>query len=403
MLNSIGEVEAVAGTTRDISDLKNAEQALVQSEEQFRTLTQSLPQLIWTADKDGYCDFFNQQWYDYTGSTLENSRGNGWAQYVHANHRNRLYARWQESLRTGHPIDFEFQLKSKNSDYQWFYVLGNPIRNDSGEITKWVSTLTNIQEQKAAEEQLEQMVIERTAELKRSNDDLTQFAHVASHDLKEPTRKIKMFISRLQNDPTSHLSENAKIYIEKIQSATNRMYTMIEGVLNYSSVRNLEQKFTLVDLNGIIESIKIDLELLIQQKHAQIHSSGDLPTVNGAPVLLYQLFYNLINNSLKFAKHNVASEIYIDCKVENIAGKTMFKIELRDNGIGFSNEHAEVIFETFSRLHSKDQYEGTGLGLALCKKIAERHGGHISATSVESEGTVVTIYLPHFPAHFFAV
>lgn len=393
VLDEKGEVQAVAGTTRDISDLKQAEVALKQSEDQFRTLTQSLPQLIWTASPDGYCDFFNQKWIEYTGSSSSDSAGDGWTKFIHPQYITEVLRKWKEALLSGNAVIAEFPLCSKEGNYSWFYVVGNPIKDDSGTIRKWVGALTNIESRKAVEESLEQLVTDRTRELQRSNDDLQQFAHVASHDLKEPVRKVKIFASRLEKEFGDQLSETASLYLKKIYSATDRMNNMIEGVLNYSTVNNLEQEFSQVSLTDILRNIESDLEVLIQQKGATV-SYGQLPPFEGAPLLIYQLFYNLINNSLKFARRDIASQITINCRETFENNNPFVEITLADNGIGFSQEHAERIFNTFTRLNAKDKYEGTGLGLALCKKIVERHSGSIRARGEEGNGSSFIISLP---------
>jgi light-regulated signal transduction histidine kinase (bacteriophytochrome) len=281
-------------------------------------------------------------------------------------------------------------LLAKDGTYQWFYVLGNPIRNLNNEVNRWVGTLTNIDEQKASQERLERLVQERTAELQRSNEDLQQFAHVASHDLKEPVRKMKLFTNRLENDKESEISANGRLYIDKINAATNRMISMIEGVLGYSSMTGADVSFEPVDLKNLLQQIETDLEVVIAQKKATI-AFDELPVYNGAGILLYQLFYNLIYNSLKFSHPDRAPVITISAV---LLDEQVLKIVLKDNGIGFAPQYATRIFQTFTRLHAKDQYEGTGLGLALCKKIVERHGGSIVADGVVNEWASFTMLLP---------
>jgi PAS domain S-box-containing protein len=394
VFNANGEVEAVAGTTRDITELKRAEEAAKQSEEQFRSLTEALPQLIWTANTDGYCDFFNRQWYDYTGSTPDESCGDGWLQYIHPAHRDELFHKWQHSLRTGGPIVAEFELRASDGVYQWFYVLGKPISDNNGMIVRWVGALTNIEGQKAVEGRLEHLVMERTRELHRSNEDLQQFAHVASHDLKEPVRKVRLFTGRILQEWGNELPEKAKEYLSKIESAAERMHSMIEGVLSYSSFNATEQSWEEINLNEVMRSVQIDLEVVIAQKQATIQYST-LPTINGSQVLIYQLLYNLINNSLKFSKAGVPPVIAVESSIVNINQPDEYvKITLSDNGIGFNQSDAEKIFQTFSRLHPKDRYEGTGLGLALCKHIMEKSGGHIYAEGKTGEGATITMLFP---------
>jgi light-regulated signal transduction histidine kinase (bacteriophytochrome) len=198
------------------------------------------------------------------------------------------------------------------------------------------------------------------------------------------------------------LPEKAKLYISKMENAADRMYAMIDGVLLYSSLDAEEQTNKQVDLNEVLQNIETDLEVLITQKSAVIHHQL-LPVVVGSPILLYQLFYNLINNSLKFSKAGVPplislkseSAMGIDLNLPNIkANQAYEKITLQDSGIGFSPSQVEKVFQTFLRLNSKDKYEGTGLGLALCRKIMDRHKGAIYAESNEGEGAVFTILLP---------
>lgn len=249
----------------------------------------------------------------------------------------------------------------------------------------------------AYSERMEALVKHRTDALEKSNRDLQQFAHVVSHDLKEPLRKIRTFTERLMMDDENQLTENSKNYLAKIAQASSRMSKMIDGILTYSSAGASNESFELVDLKTVVENVKSDLEVLIQQKHAVI-SIGNLPQIEGAPVLLNQLMYNLLNNSLKFSKEGVAPVIRFECKKlakekEGADGNYCYEIMIEDNGIGFEPEYAEKIFNTFSRLHSQSQYEGTGLGLALCKRIVEYHGGKIWAES-EGDGSVFTIVLP---------
>lgn len=241
--------------------------------------------------------------------------------------------------------------------------------------------------------QLEKMVDERTSELQRSNEDLLQFAHVASHDLKEPVRKIRTFGLRLKNELDTILNEESKIFTEKILESASRMSTMIDGVLAYSSLNGIDQEMEILDLNKLISDICNDLEILIEEKDAVINY-GELPKIEGIQVLMYQLFYNLINNSLKFSKETEKPVITINANTILVDGKDYVEILVSDNGIGFPAEYNERIFNTFTRLNSKSKYDGTGLGLSLSKKIVERHKGNIQACGIENVGATITISLP---------
>jgi PAS domain S-box-containing protein len=304
----------------------------------------------------------------------------------------------RDALASGN-LDYEARLLLKSGE-KWIRARGKVRYDDAGKPAELLGVIQDVTKQKHSMSELERRVRERTSaleesnrQLERSNEDLQQFAHVASHDLKEPVRKIKIFSSKLTDDYRSSLGEKGVNYLDKIIKSTNRMYAMIDGVLNYSSITSFGQTLRIVDLNIIVESIKSDLEILIQEKEGKIDITN-LPSIEGAPELLYQLFYNLINNSLKFSRYKIPAQINLTSTFIERDGKRFAKIILNDNGIGFDNKYAEKIFTTFTRLNSKDVYEGTGLGLALCKKIVLRHGGEISAQSEQNHSSEFTILLP---------
>ncbi len=296
-----GELSIVLTIATDISLQKNSEQAIRQSEENFRQLADLVPPIIWTSKPDGFLDYYNKRWYDYTG--FEEGYGDqSWIPILHPDDVEFCIATWHASVKTGKPYHIEYRFKERTSGiYRWFLGKAVPIRDGSGTITKWFGTCTDIHDQKTITENLEKQVAERTVALQRSNEDLQQFAHVASHDLKEPVRKIMTFGNRLKDEFEGDLPEKAKNYIAKIESASKRMYNMIDGVLLYSSVGSGEQAVEKVDLNETIRNVETDLEVVIQQKQAVIYKEH-LPDIDGSPVLLHQLFYNLINNALKFSK-----------------------------------------------------------------------------------------------------
>ncbi|MBW1655287.1 PAS domain-containing sensor histidine kinase [Flavobacterium quisquiliarum] len=382
------------GAAGDISSQKEVQQIIKDSEEKFRQLADLVPQVIWTAKPDGYVDYYNKRWYEYTGLDEEKFGDESWVPMLHRDDVLPVLEAWYISVQGGSSYQLEFRLENKNTGlYRWFLSKAVPIRDKTGVIVRWFGTCTDIHEQKTITEKLESLVADRTKELQRSNEDLQQFAHVASHDLKEPVRKIKTFTSRLEEHLEGKLDEPAARFIGRIHVAADRMFNMIDGVLMYSKINANLQKATLVDLNDVLKNIESDLEVSLQNTKGEIHYN-DLPKLEGALVLLYQLFYNLINNSIKFAKNGVPPKIIISSKIIMENQKVIALMTVEDNGIGFENEQSAQIFETFTRLNSKDVYEGTGLGLSLCKKIVERHGGSITAVGRPYAGAVFTIKLP---------
>lgn len=386
----------------NISDRKKTEAALKESEAQLLQLSDFMPQMVWATKADGYHDFYNQRWYDFTGLSYEETKNTGWSTVLHPEDYERTWKVWNHSLQTGDLYEIEYRMRRWDGEYRWWLARATPFRNTHGQIVRWLGTCTDIHDQKLQEQVLEDLVAKRTEELRRSNEDLQQFAHVASHDLKEPIRKIRTFSSRLIDEFGALLPEKGIAYLGKIEKGADRMYDMINGVLLYSSLEATNQTTEKVDVNEIIKSIQSDLEVVIAQKEATVQA-GNLPVVEGVPILMYQLFYNLINNSLKFAKPAKRPVIKLSSKPVNAdeakalaldIQRRYVKIRVQDNGIGFAEAEAERIFQTFARLHSKDQYEGTGLGLALCKKITERHGGTIKAKAKEGEGATFNVILP---------
>ena len=228
-------------------------------------------------------------------------------------------------------------------------------------------------------------------ELERSNSALQDFASIASHDLQEPLRKIISFSSRLQ-ELAPNMEEQSRDYITRMDNAAQRMHGFIEDLLAFSIVGTKKSPFEQVDLHKIADQVIEDLELRISQTGATIISDG-LPTVDADPLLIKQLFQNLIGNSLKYCKEGTPPRITISNQVKT---KNFLEIKLTDNGIGFKDKFKERVFKPFERLHGQSKYKGTGMGLAICKKIVDVHHGEISIESEPGEGTTVTVVLPVF-------
>lgn len=237
--------------------------------------------------------------------------------------------------------------------------------------------------------ELEKRVKERTAELERSNEELENFAYIASHDLKEPLRKIIAFTARLKQK-IPNVSEEAVAYLDRLDNAASRMMILIDGLLQLSKITTKKGYFEKVDLKQVVKEVEKDLEIQLVRMRGSINI-GSLPILEADPLQMRQLFQNFIGNSLKYRKQKVPPAVDVTSCPDESGG---WQITIKDNGIGFDEKYADRIFRPFERLHGRSSYEGTGMGLAICQKIVNRHGGHILLQSQPGIGSSFSIVLP---------
>jgi hypothetical protein len=389
------ELLGYVGSSVDITDRKVAEEALLYRKALLEAQNNAIPDAILIVDTKGTMISYNHQFaalWDIPQAIIDAKDDAAALDFAMTQVADPQAFIDRVAYCYAHP-DEPAHEEIPFADGRMIERYGNAVIGDDGTNYGWVWYFRDITHQKQLTQRLEKLVVERTKALQQSNDNLQQFAHVASHDLKEPVRKIKTFTGRLEAELQDVLNEKSKLYLDKVQRATERMFLMIDGVLTYSTIDASKQAVQMVDLNEVIKNIEIDLEVLTQQTDTRIFYMN-LPSIEGSSVLLYQLFYNLMNNAIKFAKTGIHPIISIGSAIIDKEDQQFAQILFNDNGIGFEQEQAEKIFETFTRLHSKDKYEGTGLGLSLCKKIVERHGGSIQAKSRLEEGATFIILLP---------
>jgi signal transduction histidine kinase len=319
-------------------------------------------------------------------------------QFIHPEDKDRVKAVLKYVVESGENFDIEMRIITARQNIKSIHVLGGMVVDSDGTPVKLIGSVRDITEQRTVEQNLQRHV----EELFRSNKELEQFAYVASHDLQEPLRKITTFCDRLSEKYQGELSGDGALYIDRIIASAENMRILINNLLQFSRVARENEPFTKTDLTFLLKEVKNDLELPIEETKTNINV-GELPVVEASFSQMKQLFTNVINNSIKFRRTdqtpiiNISSVALKKDEILNFAldiKKAYYKIEVTDNGIGFEKEYADRIFQIFQRLHGKADYPGSGIGLAICKKIVENHKGLIFATGKEGEGSVFTIILP---------
>src|SRR5688572_10291729 len=392
----------------DVTEYRRAEQIIAEREKLFREMADNAPVMIWVAGPDNQRTFFNKTWLAYTGRTLRQEIGNGWMENINKVDLQRFMEVYNRAFNIQEPFRVEYRLRRYDGEYRWILSVGKPTYSPEGVFTGFLGPCTEIHDQRLINEELEKRVQLRThelqdknEELERSNNELQQFAYVASHDLQEPLRKIIAFSDRLGHFKEA-FPEKGQNYVDKIMQAAERMTRLIDDLLNFSRTSRRTEKFKRIDLNKLLENVLVDFDEIINQKIATIHQDK-LPTVEAIPVQIEQLFHNILSNAFKFTKKDIPPVISISLnkltpeqtREMNLNTATDYiEIIFRDNGIGFNPEFREQIFVIFKRLNDREQYPGTGIGLALCRKIVNNHGGKMYVESEENDGAAFHVILP---------
>lgn len=405
-----GAAKKMIGVALDITERKQAQLHLQQSEAYFRMIADTAPAMIWIAEKDGSFSFFNKAWQKYTGRTHDQNKDNGWYDIMHPEDTDKWKISFSRSSRDRKNFYAEFRLKRYDGTYHWLACSGIPRFNSQDEFVGFIGACTDIDDQKMVEDALERKVRERTialedanANLSKRNHELEQFVFITSHDLQEPLRKIRLFADMLESVKPGTSKIDTALYLRKVKQSAIRMSDLIRDLISYSRLELGENAFLPVDLNQIVTNVIEDFELLIRDKNATIEVD-ELPVIDAVPLQMNQLFYNLIGNALKFSGTEGDSRVTItsnkisDAELNDLpslpVGPTYYRIVVADNGIGFNQAYADKLFVIFQRLNQKEKFEGTGIGLALCRKIMDIHNGDIQAFGVEHQGAAFHIIIP---------
>lgn len=390
------------GTTQDITARQEAEESLREKEQTLRLLAESMPQIVWICRPDGWNVYFNQQWVDYTGLTMEQSLGHGWNIPFHPDDQLRAWNAWKIATESGGKYDLECRLRRADGVYRWFLIRGVPLRNERGEVLKWFGTCTDIDDMKKAEDEinslnarlaehsatLEKQVSERTSALRDSIKSLETLTYTIAHDLRAPLRAMAGYTEALLEDVP--LNETGKRYAQQIHQSSERMSHLIKDLLDYGQLTHLEAPITAVNLETEVEKLIRHFELEIRQTKADVRVETRMPVVMANARLLDQVLSNLLSNAMKFVAPNVTPKI---CLRTELRGAVV-RLWIEDNGIGIAPEHLAKIFGVFQRLHTTEKYPGTGVGLAIVKRAVEMMKGTLGVESEVNKGARFWIELP---------
>jgi PAS domain S-box-containing protein len=374
-----GRITGASKIARDITESKRAQAALLASESRFRQLADAMPQIVWTARPDGYFDYYNERWYEFTGFGREGFGDPSWEPIFHPDDVKTCHETWYGAVRSGEPFKIECRFWDRQEHrWRWFIGRALPARDAEGSIVKWFGSYSDIDDQKRIED-----------ELRRANQDLEQFAFSASHDLQEPLRSVQVYSELLVDACGEGLNAEALEFLGFVRTSATRMETLLRDLLAYTQVTKFETPVEPADAGEALASALANLGGAISETGAQI-TADPLPSLRVHSAHLQQLFQNLIGNAIKYRSPDRIPCVHVAAASQN--GYWSFTVS--DNGIGIDSEYKEKIFGLFKRLHTSTEYSGTGIGLAICQRITARYHGRIWVESEIGRGSVFHFTLP---------
>jgi PAS domain S-box-containing protein len=381
----------------DRRDLLEQKERAETEQRRFEALATGSPVGVWQNDADGNCVYVNPRGCEITGLTVEQIMAQGWRQAIHAEDREAVAVAWSRAEANGQPFHCEYRISRPDGNVVWVLGLAVPLVDAAGKRVGHVGTLTDITKSKLQQDEisdlnlnLETRVAARTAALERANRELESFSYSVSHDLRAPLRAINGYAKVLLDEERGRLGEEGQRMLDRIAYNADRMGELIDDILDYSRVGRSEMHLRDVDLERLLGHVVARL----RESHPRVKffSSG-LPVVLGDATMLEQILQNLLDNACTYTANT--EDPRIEIAAETRAGEQL--ILVRDNGVGFDMEHAGRLFGLFQRLHAPVGRDGTGVGLAIVKRLVERHGGRIWAESAPGEGACFYFSLAAMP------
>ncbi|MGH1363525.1 MAG: PAS domain S-box protein [Calditrichia bacterium] len=400
------KVEKVVIIASDVTERARAAEKLSFQEHLYRTLIETIPHIVWLADKAGKVTFLNSAWYKLTNRDKRASLGIGWKDHIHPNDIEEFMNKREQASREGKSYYGECRFLTSNGEYRIYDYAGTPVLNPEGNITNWVGMYVDVTEKKHAEaqifklnEELEDRVKERTSQLEASNRELEAFSYSVSHDLRAPLRHMNGFMEALRERIEETLDEDSTRFMKLVMDAGNRMGKLIDDLLAFSRMGRTEFSRQMVNLEQLVSEVRNELIPEIAGRYIVWHVHP-LPNVVGDRAMLKQVIVNLLSNAVKYSGGREEAVIEVG-ELQQDEYRTDDQKEdeaiifVKDNGAGFDMAYVDKLFGLFQRLHRDDEFEGTGVGLASSKRIILRHGGRIWAEGAVNQGTTFYFSLPN--------
>lgn len=385
-----GQITLWVGTHTNIQELKEMQGELLRSKEQFEFLADTIPQMVWTAQPDGFHDYFNKRWIEYTNFTLAECQGKSrWFDLLHPEDRERTMEHWQQTLLSGKYYENECRLRDKSGNYRWFLCQAMPMRTNSGQILKWFGTCTDIEDHKRAEETL----LAKNAELRKTNQDLDSFVYTASHDLKLPIINIETIFRELVGCAEFKDPDAEKLVMHFNKSLRQIFSTINDLAQVVKTQENHEHGPDFVNLKEITKAVKTSIKELVTSTNTSIETDfKEAPVIWFSRANLQSIIYNLVTNSIKYAAPGRAPEIRLKTTIEG----NYTVLTITDNGLGIDlKKHSEKLFQMYRRFHN--HVPGSGLGLYIVHRILANNGGRIELESCPNEGTTFRLHFKNKP------
>ncbi len=383
-----GQIQKTRGLMIDITQSKQKEEELRESEARFRTMADTAPVLIWVAGTDTLCNWVNKPWLEFTGRTMEQELGNGWAELVHPEDFQHCLDIYITAFNARQPFQMDYRLRRADGEYRWLLNNGVPRFTPNGEFAGYIGSCIDITERRAIESALKARANELTylttvlaqtnTVLEKRNFELDQFAYVTSHDLKAPLRAIANLSEWIEEDLADVLTADTRHQMNLLRGRVNRMEALINGLLQYSRVGRLETPTSLVSVADLLAEV---IDSLAPADTFTIEIAPDMPTFVTERLPLQQVFTNLISNAIK---HHPRIDGKVKILLQNL--ESFYEFSVTDDGAGIASQYHEKVFGIFQTLEDRDKSENTGIGLAIVKKIVERQGGTIYLESQEGQG-----------------